>query len=158
MKDMKNCSTKKCVISVIAVFAFLFVYDWLVHGVLLMDMYRQTAALWRPEADMKGMLPLCILYHLLLAGVLTCMFGKYRNYEASTCSTGKPDDAKKCHRGRGICFGTHIGIILGLVHASGYIWMPIPAALAGAWFAAGVLQGIGAGLVLSCFCKNDSAT
>ena len=147
MKDAKNCSGKQYAISVIAVFAFLFLYDWLVHGVLLMDMYRQIASISRPEGDMQTMLPLCILYHLLLAAVLTCLFSSFQSPEGA--AAGRTKEAK--NRSRGLSYGTHIGIILGLVHAAAYIWLPVPAMLAGAWFAAGVLQGLGTGLVLSWF-------
>ena len=35
-----------------AVFVVIAVLEFFIHGVLLSDMYRQTASVWRPEAEM----------------------------------------------------------------------------------------------------------
>ena len=150
-----NCSPRQVALSSIAAFAFLFLYDWLVHGVLLKDMYEATAALWRPMEDMQRMMPICIGYHMFLGIILASMFAKYRNYENASYEVATDGENKKCQISRGMCFGIHIGLVLGLVQAMLYVSVPVPAIMAAAWFAAGLLQGIGVGLVLSMFYRRN---
>ena len=44
---------KKIIIASFAVFVAWFVLDYLIHGVLLMPTYEETASLWRPVEEMK---------------------------------------------------------------------------------------------------------
>lgn len=148
---MKDCNKKQCLISTVAVFAFIFAFDYLFHGMLLHGLYESTAHLWRPMEEMDQMMWMCIGYHFLLAASITCLYGLIAKNGGGTCeTTGKP----ACPRKTGICFGMKLGVIMGLMSASSYIWMPIPGELAAYWFVGAVLQGIGIGLILSCTCKK----
>lgn len=152
---MTECSKSKCLIAVIAVFVFIFGFDWVFHGHFLMGMYEETASVWRPIEEMEKFFPLCLLYHAVMALVYTCWYKKFIVYSTPSClGTG---DAKPCcpHK-RSICFGLFIGLINGFGMASWYIHLPVPEALAFGWLAAGVLQGIGVGLVLSFVYKSKS--
>jgi hypothetical protein len=146
---------KTCAISVIAVFAFLMGYDMFVHGTLLKADYEATASMWRTPEEMKALFPLCLAYHFFLAMVLTCLFKKFR----AGCCAKNPEAATACCpiKSGGICFGLKIGILMGLLHASGYIWLPIPAALAIKWFVASLIQGVGVGVVLGMLCKGKGS-
>lgn len=117
----------------IALFVFLFIYDWIVHGVLLMNTYMQTAQLWRPEMDMKAMMPLCLFLKVLFVLWLTYIFTQlYKNGGVK----------------HGVQFGIYIGVLLGLSAASSYIWLPIPASLAWGWLFSNVIMGIAGGAIL----------
>ena len=145
---MTNCSKTKCFISVIAVFAFTMVFDWLVHGQVMKSLYMANASVFRPEPDMQKMMAFCLAFHFFMAMVVTCMFKNYKNYSAEACAAD-PELAKKCAPcARGMCFGLHLGLIFGLGMASSYIWFPVSGELGAAWFGAGLLKGIFVGLIL----------
>lgn len=46
-------NTKRFVMASSSVFLFIVIYDWVFHGVVLEEIYQQTANLWRPESDME---------------------------------------------------------------------------------------------------------
>jgi len=42
------------IISIIVLAIFFFIYDFLVHGVLLGKMYKETEEFWRPEEELMS--------------------------------------------------------------------------------------------------------
>ncbi len=147
--NCKNCFTRQCLISFIVLFVFLMLYDYLVHGQLLMGMYETTASLWRPQSEMQDMMVLCWLYHAAIAAAICCLYKKMaRAADEATCAVPgekHPISPRKI----GLCFGLGIGILIGVMQAGYYMWLPIPGALAVAWFVSGLIKGMLAGLLLS---------
>ncbi len=146
-----KCCPKKFLFTAIAIFAINFVFDWLVHGILLMDQYTATASLWRPEAEMAAMMPLCIAKHALMALVFATLFMAWKKQQSfgalGSCS---------CPLRKGFCFGATIGLLLGINAASAYLWQPIPQSLAIAWGVAETVKwGLAAGIV-SLLCHRCS--
>ncbi|MFQ5995503.1 MAG: hypothetical protein ACE5K1_10455, partial [Acidiferrobacterales bacterium] len=45
---------KRFTIGAAVVFIYVFFYEWLFHGVLLEDMYAETANLWRSPEEREG--------------------------------------------------------------------------------------------------------
>jgi len=129
---MGNSNSCRLGVTTLAVFVATFAFDWVYHGVLLKRAYEATAALWRPEAEMQEYFVYCLLMHLVQAFLLTWIFT--RHYEGR----GVPE---------GVRFGLAIGALIGVLHAGGYIYMPIPGALAIAWLIGGVMTGLVAGIV-----------
>ncbi|MDX2074434.1 MAG: hypothetical protein SFX19_08755 [Alphaproteobacteria bacterium] len=160
MENTKKCCPKTCIISFIAVFAFLFGYDWLVHGHLLMADYEATASLWRPQEEMQQFFGYCIAYHAALAAVLVCFFKKFRSCKCGPTCQCNPEAASSCCpiKSGGLCFGIKVGLLMGLAHASNYIWLAIPGDLAVKWFIAYLVQGAGAGVILGMVCKSKSCS
>lgn len=150
---MKNCPKKKCFLTFLAVFVFIFLFDGLVHGYLLSGLYAETASLWRPQEEMQAMWPWCVAFHLLLAGVITCFYGLFLK-SSGACTTEAAPMPQPSGCKMTMCFGLKLGLIMGLLHASSYIWMPIPGTLAVAWLASGIVKGLGVGLVLGLVCKK----
>lgn len=158
MNTNKKCDPKTCIITFIGVFAFLFGYDWLVHGNLLKADYEGLASLSRPKEEMEQMFVWCLAYHVALAAVLVCWFKKVRACMAAChteCSTEAATTSCPVKSG-GLCFGLKVGLLLALAHTSVYIWMPISGALAVKWFAAYIVQGLGVGAVLGMLCKSKN--
>lgn len=127
-------NTKNFVISVIAVFIFMFAYDWLVHSQLLMPLYMETPNLWRPDAEMQALFPWSIGIDLAKAALIAYLFTQH--YEARGM-------------GEGVRFGLYIGALLGLMQLAAYTYLPVSLNLGLAWFFVYLLQGLGAGLILS---------
>lgn len=148
MKDMKNCNLKACLKPVVLLYLFFFGYEFFVHGIVLRSMYVETAALWRPSAD-QSVRAFSLLRYLVMAGVLTCLFKKFRLGYAS-CE-GSSTEAATTHcpvKSGGLYFGVKIGLLLGIWSAGCFVYLPIPSSLAVAWFLTGLFEGIGAGLIL----------
>src|SRR5205807_2458195 len=52
----EHMNTKRWLLASVAVFVVIGVLEFLVHGVLLSGLYKQTASVWRPEAEMRQMM------------------------------------------------------------------------------------------------------
>jgi hypothetical protein len=50
-------NTKRLLISIISCFVFVFVYEFVFHGILLKSMYQATIEAWRPESEMMQYMP-----------------------------------------------------------------------------------------------------
>lgn len=152
----KECKVSACLIPMVAVAVFIFLYSCLTHGWLLMDEYAATASLWRPQAEMETMCPLWIGYYLLLAGILTCWFKKSKC--AFACATAPGEKPSCCPiKSGGCCFGLKLGLLMGVLMASSYLYMPIPISLAVKWFFTGFFEGLGIGVVLGITCRGGSS-
>lgn len=147
--ENNSCNNEKCVgkwmFAAVPVFLFIFAADFLVHGVWLKPLYEQTAALWRTEAEMQGYMGYCLALHALLALLITALFRKCKQ----ACTPVPADGKKPCPVKGGLCFGITIGLLLAVLDAKAYIYMPISGELAIKWFFSGMLNGIGSGLILS---------
>lgn len=153
---MKNCKISACLIPVAAAAIFLMLYNWLTHGWLLMGDYAATASLWRPQAEMEEMCPLWLAYYIVLAAVVTCWFKKTKC--ALACATKPGEKPTRCPiKSGGCCFGLKLGLLIGLMMASSYLYMPIPVSLAVKWFFTGFFEGLGIGIILGMTCKTSSA-
>jgi hypothetical protein len=53
---------KRFIIAFIAAYVFIFVWGWLLNGVLLKDVYAQTPNLWRSQSEMMS------LFHWIIIG------------------------------------------------------------------------------------------
>lgn len=138
MKDFKcpitGANVPRLLLSIVAGFAFIFAYDFILHAKILMDEYLQTPQLWRTEEDMKAHFWWMNLNQLLIAAITAFIFT--RNYEGKGI-------------GEGLRFGAMIGALMGVIMAGSYAWMPISMNLALAWLAGGFVMGLGLGVIYS---------
>lgn len=123
---------KKTWIAMACVFAAWFVLNWVIHGVLLRPAYQETAALWRPEGEIKQ--GVCLLVTLISAVAFVLIYALF-------------------FKRRDIRSGLQYGLFLGIAWGAGlgygaYAYLPIPYFLAQAWFWTGVVQGVAAGLLV----------
>lgn len=128
---------QRYVISVLVTFVFVFLYEFLVHGYLLMDLYTQTKELWRPEEEYK--MPVMFMSQFGFSAILAYIFTL--NYEGKGV-------------GEGIRFGLYIGMLLGAIEIGKYSYMPIPIILMLSWVLTSLLLGLGSGVVLSLVYKR----
>jgi hypothetical protein len=150
--EKKGCCKKWLMASVIA-FVITFVYDWLVHGGILMDTYKSTASLWRPESEMQAMMPLCFAKHALMAVVFAALFMRWK-----CTQTFGALFSSMCPVRKGFYFGAGIGLLLGINAASAYLWQPIPQSLAISWLVAEVVKWGLTGGILAFLCSRCSKT
>lgn len=73
---------KRFSVAYLAVFGFIFIFDWLFHGLLLADLYRQTGFHWRDQDEMIRMMPWMVTGQGIIALVVCLVFAnanKLRN-------------------------------------------------------------------------------
>lgn len=118
--------------AIVAVFIAWSVIDFLVHGILLQDAYVASSELWRPIGEMK--MPL--MNSVTLAASI-CFVLVY-----SCLVSRKSLDA-------GIKLGLLLGLASGISMGFGsYSYMPISMTMAQAWFAAALVEGLLAGILV----------
>ena len=117
-------------------FVAIFAAEFLIHQVWLGEFYRAHAAWWRPEAQMKSMMPLMFVSQLVLAALLSVVYAK--GYEPGRGGAGQ-----------GFRFGVLIGLLLmlpcSLMNAVIY---PYPMSLIVNWLVGGVAEIALAGTVI----------
>ena len=127
-------NTKRWLLASVAIVVVIGVLEFLIHGVLLSDMYRQTAAVWRSQAEMQKMMWVFWAGILVFAPFFTLIYAK--GYEK-----GKPG------LGQGFRYGLYVGVMLSVMNSFGwYVLLPIPLALACYWFLAILVEFIAAGV------------
>ncbi|MCB0393367.1 MAG: hypothetical protein KDD25_02335, partial [Bdellovibrionales bacterium] len=115
---LNGINKKSMVIATIAVFIYIWISDFLIHGLLLSGIYKETAQLWRTEEDMQGHMLWMLIGQFLIAKFFTLVFIKGYN-------------------GGGVSEGLRFGLIAApLLVAPNFIThavMPIPANLIWMW-------------------------
>ncbi|MCK6418345.1 MAG: hypothetical protein L6Q57_05320 [Alphaproteobacteria bacterium] len=147
MKDLKcpitGVSIPWFLLSVIIGFAFLFGYQYVMHGIWLMPVYELTPQLWRPVAEMQALFPWCIGTKLATVIIIGLIYT--RNHEGKGIMEG-------------VRFGVLIGALMGVMMMSSYLWMPISLDLAMKWLAVGFGEGLGLGIIFSLAYRCGSCT
>lgn len=120
---------------------FFFSFEFMLHGQFLAPTYAETPDLWRAPEAMQSYMNMNMIRIVLIVTLVALIYT--RNHEGKGVSEG-------------LRFGTMIGALLGVVMASGYIWMPISDYLGMMWFAGGFGIGLGLGLINSILYKAAS--
>ena len=124
---------KRFALASLAAFVLVAVVDLVINGVLLTDLYKQTASVWRPDSEIQSNMWLMWLGTLIFAPVFVLIYTK--GYEAN-----KPG------LGQGVRYGLIVGVLLSAPQCLGwYAVLPIPAVLAFWWFATGMVESVAAG-------------
>ncbi len=126
-------NTKRWLLASVGVFVVIAVMESFIHGVLLSDMYRATASVWRAKPEMQQMMWIFWAGYLVFAPFFALIYVK--GYEK-----GKPG------LGQGIRCGLYVGAMLSVMQSFGwYVILPIPFVLAFYWFLAILVEFIAAG-------------
>lgn len=126
--------TRAIITGILLSILFIFL-EFLVHGVMLNNIYMQTASVWRPDAEMMSMMYLMTIAEALFAFFYAIIF-----------AVGF--DVNKPAAGQGFRFGVLMACLFAPYSAlSSYVILPIPAMLAVYWFVADVVVMIVLGIV-----------
>jgi hypothetical protein len=135
---------KRWAIASVAVFVVLFVLEFVIHGVLLQDIYRQTAPVWRPLEEMNRLMWWMWLGDAVIAVFFTLIYTQ--GYE-------KP----KAGAAQGMRYGLYLGILMGASMSLGsYATLPIPGALALYWIIGSVVEFVAAGAVVGWIYRREA--
>lgn len=127
---------KRLALAVLGAFATIFAVECVIHHGLLSDFYKAHASWWRPEAEMKAMMPFLLAAQVSLASLLVLVYAK--GYEAG-----------KGALGQGIRFGLLMGLLLMLPSSlMDFVIYPYPPSLISTWLIGGMIELTLAGAVI----------
>ena len=129
---LENVNVKRLFLTVLAVFAFVFVSDFVIHHILLGPTYRDTSSLWRSEGEMKGYMIWMLIGQFLTAAFFSVIFAK--GYEGKGL-------------GEGVRYGLLIGPFAIAPHFIQYAVTPLPQFLLWSWIAGTMVQAILGGVI-----------
>ena len=115
-------------LAAVGAFATIFAMECVIHHGILGEFYKAHAGWWRPEAEMKAMMPIMLAAQVLLAALLVVVYGK--GYEANKGGVGQ-----------GVRFGLLIGMLLMLpTSLVNFVVYPYPASLISTWLIGGMIE------------------
>lgn len=117
--------SKNFLLTLLIAFFFMYGFDFIWHAHVMREMYQNTAALWRTEAEMEVFFMHTTLISLFMA--LLMIYG-FRNFSGNF-------DVKS-----GIKFGAFLGVVIGLVEFMMYFYMPLPLMIAVFWFVGSIVK------------------
>lgn len=132
---------KRLLIAIGAAFVFIFVSDFLIHGVWLDAEYKATASLWRLEPEMQARFHWMLIGQLLAAISFVYIWAKWI----------RPRDL-----GAGAYFGLWLGVAQGIWAIAYYVVAPLPGSLAAKWFLVGILQAVLLGVIIAAIYRTDA--
>jgi len=128
-------NVKRWVLASVTGFILISVLGYVVHEVLLADLYKQTASVWRPKADMDRMMWMLSLASAIYALAFNFIYAK--GFEAA-----KPG------LGQGLRFGLYVWVLTSIVfNLSWYVLIPIPPSLPVYWTISGLVESLILGAV-----------
>jgi hypothetical protein len=133
---------KRFIIAFIAAYIFLFVWGWLLNGVLHKDIYAQTSNLWRTQTEMLS------FFHWILIGQALIVFAFVMIYVTGFA-------------GGGVVAGIRLGILLEIaaigMRMGVYAVQPFPGKLLIYASIGGLIEMIITGAIVGAIYKPASA-
>ena len=126
-------------LAVTAAFFFVFVFEFIYHGILLKPLYEATMNLWRPQDQMMTLMPVALIVQFVFAFIAVVMFAAF---------------AKESGVKQGVRFGALLGLMLGTLQLGIFPYLPIPAELALGWFAGAFIETLGVGVIAGLIYKS----
>lgn len=121
-------------LTAVAVFVFIFFFDWLVHGIFLSGHYLSTASSWRPTGE--HLMTWMVISQICQALAFTYLFARKMN--KSHLNT------QQCVR-----YGFGLGMLLAAFKIGTYCYLPIPGILVFWWMVAALVSASCIGYITS---------
>ena len=125
---------EKFILSCVSVFAFIFLFDWVMHDFVIKNLYEDTSSLWRDDEEILVFLFWRVFGQLILAVFFCLIF--LHGYE-------------KKGLGEGARYGFLIGLLMTAPVFIQFAVQPLPTNLLVSWLVGGVLELILAGVILA---------
>jgi hypothetical protein len=133
---------KRFLLAFIAAYIFIFVWGWLLNGVLLKDVYAETPNLWRPQSEMMS------LFHWIILGQALVVFSFVMIYATGFASGG-------------VIAGIRLGLLLEIaaigMRLGFYAVQPIPGKLIFCGSISGIIEMVIVGAMVGAIYKPASA-
>ena len=132
-------TTKRLLLGILAVFVTIFATDFLIHGLWMSPVYKATANLWRPEAEMSSHMGWLMGGQFLAAATFVMIWSK--GFSDRSCMKSA------------VMYGLCMGLFSQAQTLISYAVSPLTPEIVGKWFVAGTLQGAIAGIVVFYVCQ-----
>jgi hypothetical protein len=133
---------KRFMLAFIAAYIFLFLWGWLLNGVVLKDVYAETPNLWRSQSEMMS------LFHWIIIGQALVVFAFVTIYASGFA-------------GGGVSAGIRLGILLEIagigMRLGFYAVQPIPGKLILYGSVGGLIEMIIVGAMVGAIYKPAAA-
>ena len=116
----------------IAAFLFVFLFEFAVHGFLMMGMYGATVSVWRPQAESS--MPVMFLSQFLFAMAVAFFYP----------IIGPDKECKKA-----VPFGFGLGLVMAMPQIASYSYLPIPITISLSWAAASFVKAFGSVFIVA---------
>jgi len=130
---------RNALISLVAVFTFIFLFEWVFHAVLLQSTYLATPTLWRSQEEMNAYFPWLVAGQLGTSVFITLLYYGFV-------------------RDRRLASGLRFGLVIGLFMASpfliNYAVTPYPISLVISWIGGSVVEFVLVGGLLAATCRG----
>jgi len=126
-------------ISIVAVFTFIFIFDWVFHGILLESSYQATYALWRSKDEMTAHFPWLVAGQLSMAVFITLLYYGF---------------VRDRRLGSGLGFGLVIGLFMASPYLINYAVTPYPLSLVASWIGGSIVEFFLVGGLLATTCRG----
>ncbi len=133
---------KRFLLAFIAAYVFIFLWGWLLNGVVLKDVYAETPNLWRSQSEMMS------LFHWIIIGQALVVFAFVMIYASGFA-------------GGGVAAGVKLGLLLEIaaigMRLGFYAVQPIPGKLILYGSISGLVEMIIVGALVGTIYKPASA-
>lgn len=123
---------KRFLFAAVGAFVFVFLYEFIVHGFLMVSQYEQTATVWRPQEESSMAI---MLLSQFLFGVAVAFFYPI---------VGPDTECKKA-----IPFGIGLGLVMAMPQIATYNYLPIPLTLSLLWAVIVFIKALGSSFIVS---------
>lgn len=139
MLESRSFNGQRFVLAIVAVFIFVYLYEWVLHGWFLADLYRQTAGLWRSPAAVQDHMIWMLAGFLVFVVFFAAIYLRFR---------------RNGRLGEGAYYGLLIGLLLCAVNLVTYAVQPLPLLLVIYWCLGSVVEGMFAGILMAVVYKD----
>jgi hypothetical protein len=134
-----NYNFRNFIFTSFAAFICVFIYEYIIHGLVLNSEYQKTNHLWRNSFEMQAYIYYAFLSQFAFAVILTYIYFKIITEKSL---------------GMSIKFGFMAGLFMGIIQAASYSYMPITINLTIAWFFFAIIETIFISLIIYLMQKN----
>ena len=137
-----KCCCKDLLKPAIAGFAFIFLFEYLWHHMVMGDIYTASMSVWRPEAESMDMFHWVLLAQFLTAAIFVYIFKQ-----------GVEDKGIM----EGLRFGKIIALLFSVMSIYAYVFQPIPGEVIIWWIVGYFIQFPLLGLLVAKVCGTKKA-
>lgn len=123
---------KKMLLGGITAFVFVFLFEILVHGFLMKDLYEASISVWRPQAESN--MAVMLLSQFLFAIAVAFFYP----------IVGPDKDCKKAAP-----FGFGLGLVMAMPQIATYSYLPIPMSISLMWAVASFMKAFGSAYIVA---------
>ena len=139
MISERSFNGRRFVLAIVTVYAFVYLYEWGLHGWLLADQYRQSQDLWRSPETMQAYILWLLAGYFIFTLFFAVIYLRFRR-------SGRMSE--------GAYYGLLVGLLFCATNIIFYAVQPLPLSLIIYWCAGVLIEGLFAGILMAAVYKD----